>query len=260
MTTKTYDRPNHRSPSEGMGYGTFIREPRDISGQVIAFPTLLKGFATFGCPVIEFRPAQATLTVAPDKDKRYMLVVSNDRDYDNLINNTHYVIRLPRTQDGIWPTVSKMVIPSLIPEQSEINAGAADVDRRTLSNELYRAFENEPFENGIAHPAEQIIERALMDSRTLDWFVAYCTDEFEPGFAASVLRCLGRQTQAGNDSWRNDLVRAALASSDIEIRDAAVQAAESWGGEGIVDILKSHEEPETWIREYIEDVIEDLGA
>ena len=132
--------------------------------------------------------------------------------------------------------------------------------RRALFNDLYRSFETEPFENGIGHPAEHIIEDALDDASTLDWIPEFCTDESDPGFAASVLRCLGRVPDAGHGSWRNELIRTALESSDIEIRDAAVQAAESWGGEGIIGILKAHQEPESWIREYIEDVINDLGA
>ena len=137
----------------------------------------------------------------------------------------------------------------------------AQVDeRRALFNDLYRSFETEPFENGIGHAADQIIENTLADARTLDWFTAFCVDESEPGFAASVLRCLGRQPEAGHPSWRNELIRTALQSSDVEIRDAAVQAAESWGGQDIVDVLMSHDEPETWIRDYIQDVIEDLGA
>ena len=41
---------------------------------------------------------------------------------------------------------------------------------------------------------------------------------------------LGRQTDIGNAAWRAGLVRDALATADIEIRDAAVHAAESWGG------------------------------
>ena len=132
--------------------------------------------------------------------------------------------------------------------------------RRALFNDLYRSFEIEPFESGIGHPAESIIESALNDERTLHWFAEFCTDESDPAFAAAVLRCLGRLPDAGHRSWRDELIRISLESSDFEIRDAAVQAAESWGGEGIIEILKAHQEPETWIREYIEDVINDLRA
>ena len=45
---------------------------------------------------------------------------------------------------------------------------------------------------------------------------------------------------------------------DVEIRDAAVQAAESWGGREVVDVLMSHDEPEPWLRECIPEIIDDL--
>ena len=62
--------------------------------------------------------------------------------------------------------------------------------------ELRAAFEPEPLEDGMDHPAEQIIDKALQSTggqRVLDWFRAFCPDSAHPSFAASVLRCLGRQ-------------------------------------------------------------------
>ena len=139
-------------------------------------------------------------------------------------------------------------------EQQTIDEG-----REHLFNELFAAFDVEPFENGIAHPTEQIIGRALQNEKALAWFGDFCTDVRHPDFAASVLRCLGRQADPGTDNWRSDLIRRALETDDVEIRDAAVQVVESWGGKDLVDILKLHNEPEHWIRDYILEVIEDLG-
>ena len=132
-----------------------------------------------------------------------------------------------------------------------------------LAISLSSAFEAEPFENGMDHPADQIIENALRstrDERILEQFGALCLDIEHPSFASSILRCLGRQTDIGNADWRAGLVRDALATDDIEVRDAAVHAAESWGGGEIVDILISHNEPEPWLRDYIREVIDDLGG
>ena len=42
------------------------------------------------------------------------------------------------------------------------------------------------------------------------------------------------------------------------MRDAAVQAAESWGDLGMREVLSSHTEAVPWLRAYIEDVVEDL--
>ena len=137
------------------------------------------------------------------------------------------------------------------------------IDRQDkLAIWLYSAFEDEPFENGMDHPADQIIENALRsasDQRVLEQFGALCLDVERPSFASSILRCLGRQTDIGNAAWRAGIVRDALATDDIEIRDAAVHAAEFWGGSEIVDTLISHNEPVPWLREYFRKVVDDLA-
>ena len=112
------------------------------------------------------------------------------------------------------------------------------------------------------HKAEDIIGQAFQsgeDPRILEWLRDFSLDDTQPSFAASVLRCLGRQEHLGTSSWRSELVRDALALDDVEIRDAAVQAAELWDDREILPVLKSHSEPELWLRNYISDVINALG-
>ena len=131
-----------------------------------------------------------------------------------------------------------------------------------LANKLHAAFETELLEDGMHHKAEDIIGQALQsgeDQRILEWLRDFSLDTAQPVFAASVLRCLGRQEYPGTSSWRSELVRDALALDDMEIRDAAVQAAELWGDRDILPVLKSHSEPELWLRDYISHVIDDLG-
>lgn len=128
---------------------------------------------------------------------------------------------------------------------------------------LATAFESEPLEDGRAHPAEQIIGKALHlgeDRRVLEWLRILSLDAEYPSFAASVLRCLGRQSSPGTASWRAGLVRSGLSMENVEMRDAAVQAIESWGERDLINVLRTHHEPEPWLREYIQDVIDDLGA
>ena len=133
--------------------------------------------------------------------------------------------------------------------------------RELLEAKLLASFENSPLEDGMDHPAEGILAEALQsrkDHGVLGWLKDICTDASRPSFAASVLRCLGRQEGVGAASWRVDLVRAGLAIGNVEIRDAAVQAAESWGDTASLDVLTAHSEPEPWLRQYIRDVVEDL--
>ena len=139
---------------------------------------------------------------------------------------------------------------------------AEDQRQQQLATWLWAAFESESLEDGMDHPAEEIIEQALQSNESqcvLEMLRALSLDVAHPSFAASVLRCLGRQQNPGTDTWRTDLVRDGLDVDDVEIRDAAVYAAEWWGGREMRNVLQSHSEPELWLRDYIRDVIEDLG-
>ena len=133
--------------------------------------------------------------------------------------------------------------------------------RVRLDSMLSAAFEAEPVEDGVAHPAEHILDRALdTDDQTavLGVVAALCMDTARPGFSAATLRCLGRLTRPGSSAWRSDVVRRALTHSGVELRDAAVQAAESWGDAELVGVLRAHRETEPWLAEYITEVTEDL--
>jgi len=70
-----------------------------------------------------------------------------------------------------------------------------------------------------------------------------------------VLRCLGRLDNPLTEEWRASLVEAALASPDVEVRDAAAQAAELWNDERSHEVLRQHNETEPWLRAYIEEVL-----
>ncbi len=142
------------------------------------------------------------------------------------------------------------------------SASAGDErERRQFRARLWSAFDAEPLVAGLAHPAESIVSEFLASAereRLLGWLRNVCLDASRPNFAASVLRCLGRQEEApGSHRWRLDLVRDGLGASNAEIREAAVQLAEVWDEVGMWAILEGHVERESWLREYIEDVIED---
>lgn len=134
--------------------------------------------------------------------------------------------------------------------------------RKRFVNMLYWSFDEEPLEDGYSHPAEDIIADWLLSSKeipVLDWLMDVCLNTSSPSLAASVMRCLGRQVDPGTALWRTMLIREGLASDNLEIRDATVQAAELWGGTGIKEILRLHTEPVPWLREYISDILDDLA-
>ncbi len=135
-------------------------------------------------------------------------------------------------------------------------------ERAQLENRLLTTFEAEPVEDGIDHPADNIIRDLLEtgeNQNILDMLQAFSLNESYSSFAASVLRCLGRQPHLGTVAWRTTLVRDALSINDVEIRDAAIQVAELWADREMRPVLEQHTESEPWLRDYISDVLTDLG-
>ena len=136
-----------------------------------------------------------------------------------------------------------------------------------LEADLKASFRNEPVEDGFTHAAEDILASALSETPgepTLEWIHWFSMDTSRPADASSTLRCLARLDEEVPLAWREKFVRDGLGSADLEIRDAAVQAAESWADHVIVVVLKAHLEAqpneEHWLAEYIEDVISDLSS
>jgi len=132
-----------------------------------------------------------------------------------------------------------------------------------LRDSLNASFEAIPLQDGMDHPAEDIISdavRSVDDKSLFEWFSMVCLDTKCPTFAASILRCIGRQIHIGTDSWRTELVGKALKVDEVEIRDAALNAAEFWSGQRMRNMLagKVETEPIPWLRDYMQDVIEDL--
>lgn len=143
----------------------------------------------------------------------------------------------------------------------------ADLEPSTnISGKLYRvlssAYDSEPIEDGIDHPSEVVIEKALSSSDhhfVLQALCRFALNKDNPSFSSSVIRSLCRISQPGTSAWRTDLIRSALLIDDVQIRDAAVQAAEHWGGSAISRVLSQHDEPIPWLRQYAKDVLRDLS-
>ena len=117
-------------------------------------------------------------------------------------------------------------------------------------------------ESGVAHLADRIIEDALRvvpNELVYDFLGEYFRDAESFSDAANALHCLARLTKPGTTEWRAQIVREALASADLEVRDNAIQVAESWEDGGMVEVLQAHEEPEPYLREYLQAVIAGLS-
>ena len=118
---------------------------------------------------------------------------------------------------------------------------------------LRAAIEAEPVEDGTSHPGERIIAETVAANEA-EGFVSALLEVAPNSLQASMLRLLGRGP-VQDASLRRRVIEAGLSSEDVQIRDAAVQAVESWEDADCIELLRQHEEPVKWLADYMQDVI-----
>lgn len=109
------------------------------------------------------------------------------------------------------------------------------------ADDLLALIASAPVEAGMLHPAERGLEQFLASHGARPLFETLTPD---------LVRLLGRNSVVDLES-RRFVVRHALESASVEMRDAGVHAAEAWADVRLVPILLSHREPVACLAEYI---------
>jgi hypothetical protein len=155
----------------------------------------------------------------------------------------------------VFATVTKlrreMVQPTTVSDQ-------AKKDFRMLLARI----DADPLEDGVSHPAELPLATFAEDhglACLLD-VTLYWLPPIGDGRTAALLRLLGRNQKLTTTAARLALLRFGLASSSVEVRDAAAQAAELWEDPAARALLRAHKEVVPWLANYIESVAADLAG
>lgn len=92
-----------------------------------------------------------------------------------------------------------------------------------------------------------------------DGLVPFLQEEVvaHPENFAAILRLAGRTSLLGPDV-RSHLVMSGLQSAVVDVRDAAMQAIESWGDPTLVPMLQRHVESDEWLADCQRRIIEDM--
>ena len=204
----------------------------------------------FGIP--RFASAGKELTVTPSLIEP-LLISSPQQQADAVLNVTEE--DLLRYMRRIRGRVA----------QSEPTPHLPRIDRRYIRfrDKLVTTLLDEPIEDGVAHPAESLIDEALCaDSSTCqDWLSQVLAEHYltRPSMYASVVRCIGRLDYDRVGGWGMRVVDHALKNTDAEVREAAIRALEAWEGPRALEMLRRHEDAEPWLDEYVQQVIVDLS-
>lgn len=146
----------------------------------------------------------------------------------------------------------------LLPSPEE--ARPSDDLLRRLRQQIWTRLDEEPLEDGVTHSAEELVAGALSGpAGQLSAFAQLLKTESNPEFLASMLRLAGRVGRTARRDWRGAVIKAALGSSSPTLREAAVEAIEQWEDSELLPLLRAHTESVSWLKAYIDDVIEDLS-
>jgi phosphatidylethanolamine/phosphatidyl-N-methylethanolamine N-methyltransferase len=165
----------------------------------------------------------------------------------------------PPGDDELRPQPEQFAVPAL-PAGKEERVAAPD-DFRVHLRDLYQALQQEPVLDGLDHPGVAILIEAFEDDPDVAarWMLNQLADPAGPAMVSDILRLLCRfkpQTSA----WRRNVVAAALRSTSVELRDAAIQAVESWGDPELVALLSAHADVAPWLDDYATQVVKDLAG
>jgi hypothetical protein len=136
--------------------------------------------------------------------------------------------------------------------------------RLRFEQHLYTSFENEPIEDGVSHPAEQIIQENLEKYPTLApvWLEDIFNRNLKINSTISegILRCIGRLNFERTADWKINLVKIGLESALVGIRESALRALERWGGEKATELIRLHilHETNKWLKNYANAILSDL--
>lgn len=124
--------------------------------------------------------------------------------------------------------------------------------------QLNLLFESESLEDGMTHPAENVVLQAILRNPHAQDEIASLARNQKYNYRAELLRVTGRLPSNLVSQWGTALMKEMLLSVDIEIRDAAVRALELWALPESIEILDSHRDPTPWLNDYIQRVVADL--
>ncbi|MCY4149309.1 MAG: hypothetical protein OXF73_08215 [Gammaproteobacteria bacterium] len=195
---------------------------------------------------LEYMPDEGWGSRAVTNLQNKRLLESLDPYTNNHLSNQETIPSDPKIRKNLFPIIVDM--ECVDPEISR---------KERFISDLRLAFENHSVEDGVVHPAEKIIDEALCSMNrqgVYQWLSELSLDVAHSDMAASALRCLGRRDSEPT-AWCVRLVKSALKIDDVEIRDAAVQAAESWGKVEFCNVLEKHSEDVHWLNDYIQDVV-----
>jgi hypothetical protein len=132
---------------------------------------------------------------------------------------------------------------------------------QNLTNDFISIIKEENFEFGYKTRSEELLREQLKinELATRNWlneiFIKYFKDQ---SVIIGIMRILSRFEPREIYPQGQTMAIAALAHSNDEIKELGIRAFENWPLPESLNILKNLDVSANWLKEYLEDVIQDL--
>lgn len=125
---------------------------------------------------------------------------------------------------------------------------------------LAASFRHQGVHDGFHHPAEEIICHIIKTGTPEDHNLLenIAVDPSDSVTAYGILHTLTQVDVPWNNRRKANLIRRALSSNDITIRDAGIRATEHWPCPETLAVLKHHIEPDQMLENYANAVVSDV--
>lgn len=149
--------------------------------------------------------------------------------------------------------------------QTETLADACKADTERLKNNfvqnLLQLLHNVEFEFGYETPADKYVREALSKYGTFvrEWINDVFLQSFDdPQTLSAILRVLSHFEYSQMYPQGMTIAIAATRHEDAEVQECGIRCFENWEAKDSIPILKNILFSESWLNDYLEDVIADL--
>lgn len=118
-------------------------------------------------------------------------------------------------------------------------------------------IDDETVKDGYTHSAESVLHEHI-EHYGAARLIEHAFAAESPSRSADLIRLLGRLPEVEIE-LRRMIVERGLASPHVAVRDAALQAAETWEDRALVALLRGHRDAVPWLSQYAEKIVRGLG-
>lgn len=132
---------------------------------------------------------------------------------------------------------------------------------KRLEIDIIREIDNQQFEDGFVHPAEEVIKNCFKShpSLTKRWLQQTFLRNYRyPEVIISILRTIADFDISSIDPECEILCVASLSHKNQEIRETAISVFETWNTLDSVKFLENYNENVSWLNQYRIKIIEEI--